>query len=241
MLNCHTRLKALPRLVLPALSLMLGFAAPAWAQRDWRSCASEGQRCRVEGESLLRFGTEGRYVFRVSSESLPCEIDSFGSDPFPGRVKQCEVSRDWRQDERYRGWGQGSSGGWRSCAYEGETCRVPGQAQVRYGVAGRFAERSITQSVACNNSVFGDPYPGVAKQCEYRPAQGTSSSGLPWSVCASEGGHCSFRGGGMLRYGAAGQYLYREAVNGLRCGNEEFGGDPAPGVSKQCELLRVAR
>lgn len=254
MLNCHTLQASparLPRIV-AALGLALLFAAPAWAQRDWRVCASEGQTCRIDGETMVRFGAEDRYVFRVSSESLPCEIDSFGSDPAPGIVKRCELSRDWRSDSRYRNWrrpGEGATAGWQLCAYEGDFCRLPaGATQLRYGQDGRYVERSVTGGMACNNGGFGrDPYPGVAKQCEYRidgasgswPSQ--PASGLPWNTCASEGGYCNFRGPGMLRYGAAGRYVYREAVNGQRCGNDEFGGDPAPGMSKRCEMLRLGR
>lgn len=254
MLNCHT-LQARPARPLwigAVLGLTLLVAAPAWAQRDWRVCATEGQTCRIDGETMVRFGTDDRYVFRVSRESLACEIDSFGSDPAPGLVKQCEVSRDWRSDARYHNWrrpGDGAAAGWQVCAYEGDYCRLPaGATQLRYGQDGRYVERTASQGLACNNASFGrDPYPGVAKQCEYRVegvpggVPGIPVSGLPWSSCAPEGGYCNFRGPGMLRYGTAGRYVYREAVNGQRCGNDEFGGDPAPGMSKRCELLRLGR
>lgn len=77
---------------------------------------------------------------------------------------------------------------WVRCAAEGGECAVPGTAEVRYGLDGRWATRTATNSIACNNTVFGDPYPGVAKVCEYAstgsgsvpvtpPTTGTSGSG----------------------------------------------------------------
>lgn len=228
-------------------------AAPSLAQgEDWTVCAQEGQICRVGGgEAMVRFGANGRYAFRVTSAAQPCTVDAFGSDPLPNVVKRCEVSSNWRQQSRYSGWqGSGSSSGeWVLCANEGDNCRVPGNnVQVRYGADGRYAERSASQNVACHNGVFGDPAEGMAKQCSYRRGGGQggggvggngSASGLPWNVCANEGRSCNFRGPGMLRYGASGRYFYREAVNGMPCNNDAFGGDPAPGDAKRCEMLRL--
>lgn len=295
-----------------AAALLMG-AAPAQAQDDWAACATEGQLCRVNGETMVRFGADGHHVFRLLSDTQPCSIETFGSDPAPGRVKRCELSSGWRSDPRYRSWrhrgddgaswrfcaaeggmctapgqtpmrfgidGQWaartvsgrvscdvktfgdpspgrpkvcqladpSSGGWALCAGEGEVCRVPGSTTVRYGADGRYAERNTSQDIACNNAVFGDPVPGLAKQCEYRrsdvagPQRGTpAGAALPWGLCAPEGALCSFRGAAMLRYGADGRYAYREAFNGLQCSNESFGIDPAPGAAKRCELLKLGR
>lgn len=226
-------------------------ATPARAQDgDWSVCADEGRTCRVSGESMVRFGADGAYAFRVTRQQQPCTVEAFGSDPAPGKHKRCEVSSNWREQARYSDWQRAGSGrgDWLFCANEGDDCRVPGSTQVRYGADGRYAERPASQRIACNNGVFGDPNRGMAKQCEYRrlsnPGGGGGggvgpSNGLPWSACAREGERCDFRGAGMLRYGASGRYLYREAVNGVRCDNDGFGGDPAPGANKRCELLRL--
>ncbi len=55
---------------------------------------------------------------------------------------------------------------WTKCADEGGTCRVAGTRQVRYGRNGSYAYRTVTGSVACNNTVFGDPLPTIRKVCE---------------------------------------------------------------------------
>lgn len=301
-----------PGAALAVLLLLVAAPQAARAQSDWVFCAEEGQTCQVSGEAMVRFGSEGRYTFRVTRNHQPCDVGAFGSDPAPGRRKQCDVSVKWRGDPRYRGWrdaganaGDGhwrhcavegdvcvvngsarvrfgvqgryamrqvtgrspcaisafgdpapgvpktceveDTSGWVLCANEGDMCWVPGSARVRYGAEGQYAERSASQSIACNNALFGDPRPGVAKQCEYKLGAGAAgpgalpARGLPWEPCAREGDRCNFRGPGMVRYGAAGRYVYQEAQSGLQCGNETFGGDPAPGVDKQCELLRMGR
>ena len=58
--------------------------------------------------------------------------------------------------------------GWRTCADEGQICRVNGRAVVRYGAEGRWTSRSVVNGVACNNDAFGDPAPGDPKRCQVR-------------------------------------------------------------------------
>jgi len=58
-------------------------------------------------------------------------------------------------------------GRWQHCAneHEGAVCMCSGR--VRYGAQGHFAEpQQATGSIACSNSIFGDPIQGVAKSCE---------------------------------------------------------------------------
>lgn len=196
----------------------------------WRYCAVEGGVCTLSGSAqTIRFGADGRYATRQAAGQVRCDTATFG-DPAPGVPKTCELA---------------DSGEWVACANEGDTCQIPGPTRARYGATGQYVERSASQSIACNNGVFGDPVVGTAKQCEYMRLAGTGpggtvvDAGLPWRACASEGEQCSFTGGAMLRYGAAGRYVYREAVNGVPCGNEAFGSDPAPGVPKRCEALTL--
>jgi hypothetical protein len=224
-------------------------AAPAaHAQSDWTSCAQEGEVCRFGGEALVRFGIEGRYAFRVARGRIFCDVDEFG-DPAPNQRKQCQVSQGWRQDSRYRGWrdpNRAAAGEWVVCASEGEHCRVPGAARVRYGANGQYAYRDVAGGVRCVNEVFGDPAPDVAKQCDYSAAASpilppAATGGLAWQGCAREEGHCRFLGPAIVRYGANGRYVYREAADGLACRNDSFGVDPAPNERKACELLRGSR
>jgi len=56
---------------------------------------------------------------------------------------------------------------WVECAAENGNCHCPGGV-VRYGDKSRYAPAKAVSgnSIGCNNNVFGDPAPGVAKKCE---------------------------------------------------------------------------
>jgi hypothetical protein len=64
----------------------------------------------------------------------------------------------------------GDDGGmsWSPCAAEGAVCAFSGTRQVRYGAQGIYTTRTITNGTPCNNTVFGDPVPGVEKSCDYQ-------------------------------------------------------------------------
>ena len=58
--------------------------------------------------------------------------------------------------------------GWTQCANENGVCSFSGTRIVAYGANGIFVQKTFTNSANCNNGVFGDPTPGVAKQCWYK-------------------------------------------------------------------------
>src|SRR5262247_2765659 len=118
---------------------------------------------------------------------------------------------------------------WTDCAREGGVCAFSGTMQVRYGANGLYVYKTLTGGTACTNAVFGDPVVGTAKHCDIG-----STSTTTWTVCANEGGTCSFSGTQQVRYGANGAYFYKTLSNGTACTNAVFG-DPAPGVPKQCD------
>ncbi|WP_077035333.1 hypothetical protein [Pelomonas sp. KK5] len=240
----------------------LALAAPAWAQpEDWFACAPEGEVCKIGGDSLVRFGSAGRYAYRIASEDQPCTVATFGHDPAPKAAKRCEVFPGWRRHARYREWLQMGStqGDWTVCANEGDTCRLPGEGFVRYGAEGRYAERKAVAEVGCNSALFGDPMAGIAKQCAYQltrtgaavaqaartqaaapaPAPLSIRRILPWKPCSREGERCEFRGPAIVRFGVPGRYFIEEGFDGMRCVSESFGEDPAPGREKRCEILKI--
>ncbi len=121
--------------------------------------------------------------------------------------------------------------GWIKCADEHSTCSFTGTMVVRYGANGRYAYQTAKNSIACNNSIFGDPNVGVYKAC--------SIAQLPpggWTKCADENGACSLSGTGTVAYGANGRYTYKTATNSIACNNSTFG-DPNVGVYKACYYL----
>ena len=62
-----------------------------------------------------------------------------------------------------------------------------------------------------------------------------SSAQAQWQRCAGQDEVCRFNGQALVRYGADGRYAFRVARNRIVCDVEEFGGDPAYEVVKQCE------
>jgi hypothetical protein len=187
---------------------------------DWSVCANEGGTCAFSGTQQVRYGANGLYAYRTLTGGTACTNAVFG-DPAPGVVKQCHTSTSTST----------STGSWSVCANEGGTCAFSGTQQVRYGANGLYAYRTLTGGTACTNAVFGDPAPGLAKQCH----TSTSTSTASWSVCANEGGTCAFTGTQQVRYGANGSYAYRTLTGGTACTNSVFG-DPAPGITKQCAI-----
>lgn len=204
------------------------------APGNWVACAREGERCAVRGWGVVRYGVDGRYVYReVRNATLNCDNAMFG-DPAPRHSKRC----DFRS---YDGGGSGghTGGQWRRCANEGETCHIGGRsALVRYGVEGRYYEREVGGPVSCDNRTFGDPAPRQAKHCdvlERRPGGGGGQWGGHWEHCAREGNECRLPGPATVRYGVDGLYTFRRFQGGsLRCDNRTFG-DPAPYQRKYCD------
>jgi hypothetical protein len=88
------------------------------------------------------------------------------------------------------------------------------------------------------------PYPTCAVLGEWTPTEPPAGACTPvsteqWTLCAMEWGFCSFSGTRTVRYGAGSTWIQREiaATNGgVQCRNSVFG-DPAPGITKRCELL----
>ncbi len=72
----------------------------------------------------------------------------------------------------------GSNDGWIYCAQEDEVCAFNGTKYVRYGIDGTYNEGWINNGVDCSNDVFGDPVPGVEKECYYISPGYTSNPNL---------------------------------------------------------------
>ncbi len=130
---------------------------------------------------------------------------------------------------------------WTRCASEGNACNFSGTRQVRYGANNSYAVVTATGTVACSNSVFGDPAYGVAKTCDYGAAITTSAAPAPapapvvetWTSCAVEGANCTFTGTRTVRYGANGIYATKVVNGATACANWVFG-DPVYGATKYC-------
>jgi hypothetical protein len=128
----------------------------ALADSGWQFCANENDFCSFRGQAEVRYGAEGRYIYRTVTNGIGCSNDVFG-DPAQGLPKACFFKKKFvnkRMDRR----GQ-------FCANEGGFCKFRGQAEVRYGAEGRYVYKVLTNGASCNNDVFGDPAPGLPKSC----------------------------------------------------------------------------
>jgi thermitase len=144
----------------------------------------------------------------------------------------------------------GSPVTWTTCASEGGVCNFSNTRQVRYGANNSFATQTATGSIACNNSVFGDPMVGVVKTCQYSSTSTTTSTPAPapapapttetWTACATEGATCSFTGTREVRYGASGTFTSKIIAGATACTNAVFG-DPIRGTLKSCSYSSMTR
>jgi hypothetical protein len=56
---------------------------------------------------------------------------------------------------------------WTQCAASGLPCSFDGTRQVRYGANGIYFYQTATGAIQCDDTVFGNPLPGVQKYCDY--------------------------------------------------------------------------
>ncbi len=210
----------------------------------WVPCANEWEVCSLPsaGDYSVLYGvdaTSGASVTREFSNvsGVACRNETFG-DPAVGVVKKC-----------FYGVAPPPTSAWTFCSAEWGVCQLPapGNYSIRYGVDAASAAAatrnfSDVSAVSCSNSTFGDPAPGVVKQCFYvadtSPPPPPPSS--PWTRCGAEGGACALPGVGdySVLYGAdsaSGRSVTRDfrGVSSVACNNATFG-DPAFGIAKQC-------
>lgn len=120
----------------------------------WTQCAQENGVCSVSGVRTVRYGANGKYVYRPVTGQVSCNNATFG-DPIYGVAKTCAFDASSPTVQT-----------WSHCAPENGNCTVAGTRQMRYGASGRYVYRTVSGSVRCNNATFGDPIYGVVKFCE---------------------------------------------------------------------------
>jgi YVTN family beta-propeller protein len=117
------------------------------------SCASNNGTCTLPSGVLatVYYGASAGYTSRPAvSGSIACSTAAFGGDPAPGSTKTCRYLAATK------------------CAAEGANCVIPSgsTATVYYGANGKYHARGgVSGTLACGNTLFGDPASGVAKSC----------------------------------------------------------------------------
>jgi len=132
-------------------------------------CAKEGNVCKFEGTAAVAYGSEGKYNYKVATNSILCNAKTFGGDPNYRKAKFCHyeiiappngVIPAIPIPKTLSPYPDGVL-----CAEEKGNCDFKGKATVAYGANGKFVTKEFTNGVNCNYKIFGDPIKGVAKSC----------------------------------------------------------------------------
>eukprot|EP00340_Litonotus_pictus_P011728 CAMPEP_0170536490 /NCGR_PEP_ID=MMETSP0209-20121228/102175_1 /TAXON_ID=665100 ORGANISM="Litonotus pictus, Strain P1" /NCGR_SAMPLE_ID=MMETSP0209 /ASSEMBLY_ACC=CAM_ASM_000301 /LENGTH=1131 /DNA_ID=CAMNT_0010837859 /DNA_START=122 /DNA_END=3516 /DNA_ORIENTATION=+ len=227
-------------------------------KETWVECGTEGQTCSFPGNTVIRYGKNGHYIYREAKNSIDCSIGYWGSDPIVGTFKSCYYLNSPELKDF-------STEPWIKCGQEGQNCALPSTTTlVRYGHGSNWVYIESSNSLNCSISFWGkDPKVGTLKSCYYK------NTSYKWAECAGEGGHCQISGKAIVRYGAGSRWVYAEVENSMYCSNTVYRssgkaivrygagsrwvyaevensmycsntvyGDPYYGVYKRCYVLR---
>lgn len=64
----------------------------------------------------------------------------------------------------------------------------------------------------------------------------SSAPAIVWKHCSEEKEICAFKGRRQVRFGAGDQWVIKAFDQETPCDNDAFGGDPAPGIKKTCQV-----
>jgi len=199
------------------------------ADGPWSYCATEDSNCNFSGKKTVRFGAYGLYNYKVLSDGTSCSTGTLGTPPKMGYggTGDCHINGSLETDS------SAPQGPWTYCAYQNQGCSFSGTRTVRYGIHGKYKYKDATGSISCTDVSFGDPTPGIPKDCWYNGDKGMNKKG-PWQYCAMQNSVCGgFSGAKTVIYGARGKFFYKVLSAGFVCTDSVLG-DPTPGTVKDC-------
>lgn len=171
--------------------------------------ANENQSSGTSGPRAIAYGANGAFNVLTINGAYNCNNATFG-DPIPGPSKACyEALPDYA-----------------FAANENGTISGLSSEPVAYGANGNYVFKVLSGTQGCNNSVFGDPAPGLSKTC-YR---------LLFHSIADEGGSIP-QTSDFIYYGSGLNGFYLGGTGSSAhgsCSNAAFGGDPDVGPTKHC-------
>ena len=147
-------------------------APPAWVV-----CAQEGGTCNLDGKRKVAFGTGSNWVLESFVGGIECSTGVFG-DPAPGKRKECRflasagggTSTPLPSAAPPAATPAATPANWVTCAKEGTPCRFTGNRKVAFGKGNAWNVKVYANGVLCSVDFFGDPAPGVVKECRYDAA-----------------------------------------------------------------------
>ncbi|MFZ6643703.1 hypothetical protein ACO0LL_28525 [Undibacterium sp. TC4M20W] len=133
---------------------------------------------------------------------------------------------------------------WTWVADENKQFTLSGSKTVRYGSGTSWVTKTISGTATCSNEFFGsDPLPHVGKRCEVAastslplaPAAGT------WVKIASQYQSVTLAAPQVVRYGHDTRWVEKQITSKtLYCSESSFDKDPAPGITKECQVFNAA-
>lgn len=203
------------------------------ADSDWITCAQkEEEECTFYGHRLLRFGSEGNYIYKVGANKVKCEASYFKPDTIFNDKTTAKHTCSFFKHEIL----------WKQCAKEGNRCEFEGTKFFRYGGGtddngDGYIFRTQSDGVLCSNSVFGDPKKRVDKSCYI--GEIFDASKFVWKFCGNQDRICNLKGSQeVVRYGFNESWVYFIAKNSIAC-NDSILGDPIRGPKKICEYQAI--
>jgi hypothetical protein len=177
--------------------------------------ANDGAVLNAPASVNVAYGANGYFAYGQMSGTFTCNASTFNysgafpnGDPTAGVAKGCY----------YAPVGYDFGGA------EGSALTLGTNTPIAYGANGVFVYKVLSGSVACSNTTFGDPAPGVGKTCYvFRP-----------TFAANEGQSYSSPGAFRTYYGSGlnSAFMSSAQVSGS-CNNSVFG-DPDVGHFKHC-------
>lgn len=207
--------------------------AQATSTETWTLCAAEGQTCTVPATAMVRYGIEGKYLYKTVSGSIGCNNTQW-TDPAVGIVKHCDYASATTT---------AAAGSWSQVAVENQSFSLASAQTVRYGTGTSWVERTVSGAGFCANWYFGaDPAPGQVKRCETQGSGsgGTTTTASGWNHLANENQPISLASASLVRYGVGSLWVQRTVSGGGVCSNWFFGVDPAPNQVKHCEVIATS-
>ena len=220
---------------------------------SWTKVAVEGSTVFLPRGTTYRFGIDTRFTAPATTASdttVYVSYTTFG-DPAPGVVKELDVL----------GSGAGvvvdgvpfgqQTGSWTKVAMEGDTVYLPGGTSYRFGIGTSFLPAATTSSgwtvYVYYTNFGGDPAPGVVKELDVLGnGAGVIVNGVPfgqqtgWTKVAMEGDTVYLPPGTTYRFGIGTSFLPAATTSSgwtVYVYYTNFGGDPAPGVVKELDVL----
>ena len=231
----------------------------------WTRVAMEGDTVFLPAGTTYRFGIDTRYLAPATTTAgwtVYVFYTNFGGDPAPGVRKELDVAGDGT-GVIVNGVPFTSAPvpppttSWTKVAIEGDTVFLPKGTTYRFGIDSRFLA-PVTTTADWTVFVYytnfgGDPAPNVVKELDVQGngagiiVNGVPFNGTPappptatWTKVAIEGQTVFLPRGTTYRFGIDTRFLAQATTTAdwtVYVYYTNFGGDPAPNVVKELDVL----